>query len=542
MSQLIEFDGEVVEFPDGMSDAEIEAALNSLSAGQGSSQGGSIADALGQGAFFGFSDELAGVTGAAMNTLMNAFGKGTGESFGEAYTGIRDAARENAAAFAARNPGTALTAEIVGGLTTGGFGAARAGAFQAAKNAPTLVGKLRPVVQTGAVQGGLYGAGASEGDPEQVAKDTLRGATIGGATAPILPAIAGAGRSTANRIFNTQTGNRQFQRYAQKLEDEVGIRLTTGQKTGSEAVRSVESTVGGTLTGGRIARQIDENRRKFQGKLMRMAGFTRNDAVDGLVTADAINNATARFAKQYTKLLKGRTVSLDSDDFIDRIGDVQAKNLSMLPFEQKRQLTQIVDELFDDVTQGPVSATRYNEIRSNLGNLERSFASKPYIARLYRELKHAIDDEVADQLNLGLRKRVVDRQYNRFTKIRDTFESSASIDTARGDLPLAMLLRRAQKRGKGADAEFTDLVRAGQAVLGDPMPNSGTPTRLINAALLGGATFDPTGASAATILGLPFLGAQALSRGFTGSKAADKVIASGLLTAPALNPIFSPVE
>jgi len=498
-------------------------------------QGGSVADTLGQGLSFGFSDELAGGIGAGINSIAGIFGGGTGEDFGDAYRGIRDAARSNVDAFSERNPKTALATEIVGGMLTGGAGAARTGAFNAAKYAPTLLGRLAPVAATGAVQGGLYGAGASEAeDIGGVATDTLTGAAVGGVTAPLLPAIAGGARSVARNVFDTQTANKQFQAFKELLERKVpGLRLTTGQGTGSESIRSIETTVGGTLTGGRVQRQLNENRRSVQGKLMSMAGFGREEAADGLITINAINKAQDGFSKKYTTLLGGRTMDLsNSETFVNRLYSVQAKNQKLLPTHTKKQVTEIVNELFDDATSKPITATRYNLIRSDLARLERGSSNNTRIAELYRDLKRALDDTMADELGVGTRKAAIDRQYNRFTKIRDTFDSSGSIGTARGELPMSMLLRRSANRGKGADQEFTDIVRAAQAVLGDPQPNSGTTTRAINAMLLGGSAFDPTGASTGLLLGAPLGAAQVLSRGYTGSNVVDRLIQGGLLTAP----------
>ncbi len=501
-------------------------------------QGGSIADPLGQGALFGFSDELAGLAGAAFGTFDPNL---EGTTFGERYRGIRDAARENLGAFRERNPGTALAAEIAGGVTTGGVGAVRSGAVNAAKSATSTLQRLRPVAATGAIQGGLFGAGTAEGDLRDRATGAAQGAAIGGATAPILPLLAGGARNAANRVFQTQSNNPVYQRAVRLLEDKTGIRtLTTGQRTGSSQIRAAETTAAETLTGARLGRQLDENRRLLQARLMRMAGFTRQDASNGLVTVETIDNAASRFSKQYQRTLGNAAVRLDTEDFVEAIADVQARNSRALPFQQKRQIAEIVDQIFDDATDGAIDPNRYQRIRSDLGKLERSHADKPVFAKLYRDLKHAIDDAMFEGIG-RVRKSALDRQYNRFTKLRDTFEGSGAIGTARGELPLASLLRRAAKRGKGADKDFTELVRAGQIVLGDPTPNSATASRLINAAILGEGTaamtgiIDPTAGLAA--LAVPFGANQALSRGFTGNAATNRLIGAGFGVVPAAAPL-----
>ena len=84
------------------------------------------------------------------------------------------------------------------------------------------------------------------------------------------------------------------------------------------------------------------------------------------------------------------------------------------------------------------------------------------------------------------------------------------------------------------DREFEEMVTAGQRVLGDPTPNSGTASRTLNNMLAFGTApataLDPT--LGAATLGIPFGTSQLLSRGVTGSNVADRLIQSGLLTAP----------
>lgn len=97
-----------------------------------------------QGVTAGFSDEAAGAGGAAINALIQFAGsKKTNESFGDAYTRIRDSERAANADAKDANPGTYATTQIIGtlvpALVTGGTGAgvmglAKAGALIGAGN------------------------------------------------------------------------------------------------------------------------------------------------------------------------------------------------------------------------------------------------------------------------------------------------------------------------------------------------------------------------------------------------------------------------
>jgi hypothetical protein len=517
--------------------AVAEAELAAKGANQGS-----VFDPIGQGLSFGFADELAGVLGAGVNTVAGVFGGGTGESFGESYRGIRDVAREQQAAFSGRNPGTALAAEIAGGIATGGFGAARTGAFQAAKNAPTLAGRLAPIVGTGASQGAIYGAGASTGESVgDVAADTAKGAALGGATAPIIPALAGGVRAAATRASQSVTDSPAYQKALEVLRDKVGItRLTTGQQTGSRPIKSLETTFSETVFGSPIGTTMDQARKQVQSKLLRMAGFADDDIARGEVTQGAIDAAAERFSSRYNKILGGRVVNLEDDDFLDAVGLVESRHMQMMPFQQKRQITDIVSQFLDIAIDGPMSGQKYQQIRSELNRIAAAQASRPAMQSLYRDLKHALDDAFASQAGISGAKRHLDTMYNRFAKIRDTYQASGAIATSGGDLPLASLLRKASQRGKRADPEFVEIVRAAQTVLGDPTPNSATASRLANLAFLGegGLSTALGGVDAGVIgFGLPIGSAQALSRGWTGNATVDRLIQSGLLTAPVTAPV-----
>lgn len=502
-------------------------------------QGGTIVDALGQGALLGFSDEIAGGLGATIGAFDPNL---EGTTFGERFRGIRDLARQNAKEFAERNPNTALAAEIAGGVATGGVGAARAGAFQAVKNAPTIVSRLAPIAATGAVQGGLFGAGVSEAEDLQgVAIDAAKGAALGGATAPIVPALASGIKAGTSRVAQVATDSPAFQNAVKVLKDKVGLtRLTTGQATGSRPLRQVEGTLADTFFGGPIASRLERNRQQLQSKLMRMAGFHADDIRTGELTEEALENAANKFSKKYNTILGGRVVNLADDQFLDDLARIEAKHSELLPFEQKRIVTQVIDNFLDQATDAPLTGKSYQRLRSTLATRESGSSNNPALKSLFRDLKSALDDGFATQGGVGRAKTTLDRQYSRFATLRDTFRSSGSIETSRGSIPLSAALRRAQGK-RGTDKDFREIIRAGQIVLGDPVPNSGTVPRLINAIALGGqgGSFATGGLDAGLLsVGLPAGGSLALSRGLTGGPSAQRAIQSGLLTAPVTTPIF----
>ena len=265
-------DGEIisVKHPAGASQEEIIAYAKENYSVASPTAKGTIADSLGQGVSFGFSDELAGVLGAIVGTFDDDL---EGTTFGERYAGVRDAARANESAFAERNPGTALGAELVGGLATGGLGAARAGAARVAGSVPRLMG-------TGAGVGGAAGAGYSEGETiGEVAADTATGATIGavgGAVAPPLARAVGRGVTAPLRHLQASRANRPIRTIEQAIVRDdmtpelVAARLrkmpqgATVADAGGESLQTLARDV--TVQPGRarnVAKSLFEGRRRL---------------------------------------------------------------------------------------------------------------------------------------------------------------------------------------------------------------------------------------------------------------------------------------
>lgn len=483
---------------------------------------GSIADPLGQGALFGFSDEIAGALGAGVNSALNLFGKGTGESFGQAYQGIRDVARENLGEYRERKPVTSTVAELGGAVATG-IGAAPLGALKAATGA----GRVGLGAALGAGQGATYGLGASEASTAKgLLEDTAGGALIGGATGAAFPAIGEGLKAGGRAIFKPAVINNKLYRAAVRQLDDAGVDLTTGQKTGSNAIKGTEETFADTLVGGKIRQTLDRGRQQLQSKLMKMAGFANKDVTEGLMSRQAVDRAAKKYTRRYTKALAGKTLDLSDDKFINKLAQVESNHMELMPFQQRNEIRSIVGQLLDEATNGPMDAFKYQKIRSTLGQRERSFANTPILESLYRDMKHALDDAFADKAKLG-----IDRDYSRFVKLRDLQKRVGGPEASMGIMPLASLARLTSK----GDREFDALVRAGSMVLGDRVPNSGTVTRGINAFLLGQApvTAAMGGVDAGLLsIGLPVGVSQALGRGVTSGPA--NLVSSGGLLAPAV--------
>lgn len=230
---VVNANGQKFTFPDGTTNEQIAQALDEYFSKkyaqpeQAAPEGGTVLNALGQGATFGFADEL----GAAGATLVGQMlpesmgGLPAGTSWQDAYTGIRDNIRQDTAAFAERNPGTAIAAEVAGGIATGGLGLAKLMPIGA-----NLVKTAAAGAGIGAAEGGLYGYGSSDGENE--IGDIVNGAVIGG--------IAGGLGSAAFKKVSDVMADR-----AMKLR-----KVVEGTSEGSVATVKAVDAAGNRVAGG----------------------------------------------------------------------------------------------------------------------------------------------------------------------------------------------------------------------------------------------------------------------------------------------------
>ena len=180
MPQRIEVPGMgVVEFPDGMSDAEIAAAIKRNMPSQSYESGKRAPGALqglinvAQGPTFGFADELSGAVGALV-------GAAQGYPMGESYRSARDFARGASDYQTQQNPIFSAVTQGMASLPIGGV-------FTKAEPAANTI---MAAVKSGALTGGLYGLGASKAEDIQgMAIDTAGGAALGG----VVSGAVGAG-------------------------------------------------------------------------------------------------------------------------------------------------------------------------------------------------------------------------------------------------------------------------------------------------------------------------------------------------------------
>jgi hypothetical protein len=278
MAQNVEVNGQIIEFPDGMPAAAIEAAIKAnylaikpasvpvnqdIEAGKGKPGWLQGLASVANGPLFGFADEIGGALGGAIDygkqalrptSLSDLVTGRKDQSFSDLYRANRDTLRGMQDAQKAENPWTTHITQAAASLPIGLVGALGK-ARTAAEIAPTLGSTLLKGSATGAGYGGLSAAGASTADtPMGLAGDVAAGAALGAVLSPatqLTAKVVGAvGGNVADRFRTASAENTARQKIAEALaRDARGEMFTTAQSgpSGQVAARLPKLGEGATI-------------------------------------------------------------------------------------------------------------------------------------------------------------------------------------------------------------------------------------------------------------------------------------------------------
>ncbi|MDD0875571.1 hypothetical protein LOD45_10835, partial [Xylella fastidiosa subsp. multiplex] len=148
--------------------------------------------------------------------------------------------------------------------------------------------------------------------------------------------------------------------------------------------------------------------------------------------------------------------------------------------------------IFNDIVraghEGPISGRNYQTLVRDLAGVQPGTSTGHYVGRLRKELVKDAEQSLktsndpGDVAALELLKKT-NQQYNNFKTLEKLLTRPAG---ARADITPAGLWSAVNARGPKATQEYRDLAKIGQTVLKDPIPDSGTPGRMLSMGLLGG--------------------------------------------------------
>lgn len=488
-----------VEHPEGASQSDIlaYAQANFKPAPPVAEARGSIADAAGAGLTLGFSDELAGLLGAVPAALS------TGTGVVDSYKGIRDAARENYQGYKEANPGTALAAEIGGGLLTGAVGGGRALAGTAGRQ---MLGRA---AASGAALGGASGAGYSDADTlGGLAQDTALGAATGAAAGVAFPAagqwLNAIGRRTAS------------------IADDLGMALTPGHRYNSPTLQRVEASLESfPLTSSAFTKMRQQNQSALNRTATEAIGATGDDLSGGVLGA-----AKAQLNQTFKSLTQGREIPIDQQFTADMAAIRQGL---ASPLKSAKKANKFLDALDEIVSAGKITDREYQDISSEITAELMGKGTKGLSREALRTAKEKVDDLF--ERSMGPDELMAFRQAR--TQWRNLLNVSKTADSATGDvsgLKLANRLANKDEHGYVFGHNKTPLYQAARAAkqYKDIVGDSGTASRLaipLMAQTLLGGTAGGVGSYAAG--GNPLEGAAYGALGLLGGPALTRMYLAG---------------
>lgn len=373
-----------------------------------------------------------------------------------------------------QNPGSYLAGQLGGGVAQGiatggaGFGtsAARAGG---SLGRVALGGMI-----DGALYGGAYGAGSSDGD----LRDRIAGMISGGGTGAIIGgamplAVAGASKAARKAISPFTTSPERITA-AQTLRAE-GVPVSAGQLSGNRNLRLSESELGGSKAASLMDRQKDA----FTSAVLKRAGVNASRA-----TPEVIDDAFRAIGHQFDDLAASNRLVPDAQ----MVQDLRAafNNYgSMVPESMRSPIVQnITNDIVDAAKRGPISGESYQNLTSRIAKAARG-ASNPDLRSALYGIRNSLDD--AMERSIGATNPT---QAGAWRAARESYRNLLAVEqaaTRAGEAAAEGIIspanirnavvnqgRRAYARGQG---DFADLARSGSMLL-SPLPDSGTAGRL----------------------------------------------------------------
>ena len=422
-----------------------------------------------QGLTFAQADELE----ALARALYGKFAEG--QDFNTAYDDILKSVRKNIKEFREDEPFVAYPTEIAGNIPSAiGAGARLANlGIKGLKNIAT--------------QGGLYGFGASEGDPVERLPETAVSAGISSALGKVLPPVT--------------------EKAKELIKQEVP--LTIGQSVGG-GLRKIEEGIksipflGDPIVGAEIRATQGFNKATFRKVLepLEKYGVNLKKQLAGKTTGNELYKTAENIISNGYEKLKPKLKFPNRDELQSIYDDVILKQADTMPKSVNNQFLQDMDNIVyaNFSPDGSLSGDGFKKIESGLRQQINSYlGSSDQVTRNYANSYDAVLDALSDTLIKNNPKyapqlkdldfsfkmlNIVGRAVEKGGSKQGTFTPNQLMQASR----MADVGRNKKSFRKG-EALMQDLANEGQA-LNLTLPDSGTATRqLLTGGLLniGGA-------------------------------------------------------
>lgn len=469
MPQQVEVPGMgILEFPDGMSDAQMAAAIKKNMPTEKPTTSTDVAKSAGVGVGKGVIS-LAGLPGDLAELGARGLDRATrfvGDKLGLDIPERKDRPPTYGSSDITKAV-EGVTGEFYKPQTTPGKYAETIGEFAPAAAAGP--GGIARRLLLGAVVPGAASEAAGEATAGTKAEPYAR---VAGALA------GGVAPSALGRAITPAPASAARQRLVDILENEGVTSLTAGQRTGNESLRYAESTLGNAPFSGQPANRIArEGQEQFTEAAMRRAG-SGPDA-----TPDVLAANSRRLGNEFDRLSANNTLQMDQQ-FGNEVGAV-LRSYDRVPASQQRATVQgYADDIINHAIQnnGTMPGVYYQEMRSRLSRQSKSLRdTDPTLSQALGDLRDALDSAMRRSISPADRQAwdTARREYGA-QKVIEKAASRAGEATAEGQITPANLRNTVAAENRGAYArgqgDFSELSRAGAGVMA-PMPQSGTAPR-----------------------------------------------------------------
>lgn len=278
--------------------------------------------------------------------------------------------------------------------------------------------------------------------------------------------------------------------------ERAGVPVSPGQRSGQPLAQTVESVMKYLPPSApRSAKFVDEQQRAYTKALLGHAGINADAA-----TPEVLSTAQRRFNNIYDDLEQSTVLSGPDEQMVDDLARAESLVGQGSPQNIRDSFNGYRDDVLNWASGTPRKGQTFQGLAEDLGaeirKAERSDAAgSTRYAQALINLRNALFGMVERQASPEVANgwRQANREYAIFKAIEDSMldPSQVTLNTAfinpRKIGNIQMKVRsREWTQGNEDEDSFTNLVKAGAAIIPDPIPNSGTAQRMFAQDILTG--------------------------------------------------------
>jgi hypothetical protein len=345
--------------------------------------------------------------------------------------------------------------------------------LQEARPFATGIGGMAPQVAAGMMTGGtsMLGAAASSAIPSFLSYGTAEERLKRGAADAALGAAgAKAGQLVARALKPAGVGADVASDTAMQAAERVGYKPLPSQITNNPAMANFENYLARSPGSSGVMQRVTQAN---QEALNRAGAKAMGQTADNL-GEDVVAAANRTIGGEFDRLAQITKPDL-SGGFLNTLAKVDADNAARGAFASKK-VSDLVDKGLDLAAKNNLDGKAYKEIRTALANeAQAAFKSgDATVGQAYKQLVSSLDDAAKGSLSKADQEAwdVARKQWSAFK----TLTKSNVAEAGNVSAPRAAAAVRAQGPGLRAgrlDGEIADIARIGEAFKGVQNPNSG---------------------------------------------------------------------